>query len=65
MPFVKVITNLARNQLPAKFLPNFCFKLAEILDKDPAKINWILETDKYMSMVRIVSFCVGHLYRGK
>ena len=52
MPFVKVVTNLARNQLPAKFLPNFCFKLAEVLDKDPNKINWILETDKLMSIVR-------------
>jgi len=54
MPFVKVITNLARNQLPAKFLPNLCYKLAEILDKDPNKINWILETDKLMSMVTTV-----------
>ena len=54
MPFVKVVTNLARNQLPAKFLPNFCHKLAEVLDKDPNKINWILETDKLMSIVSVL-----------
>ena len=55
MPFVKVMTNLARNQLPVRFVPNFCFKLAEILDKDPKKINWILETDKFMSLVRLMT----------
>jgi hypothetical protein len=55
MPFVKVVTNLARNQLPAKFLPNFCQKLAQVLDKDPNKINWILETDKCMSLVTNIS----------
>ena len=54
MPFVKVVTNLARNQLPAKFLPNVCHKLAEVLDKDPNKINWILETDKLMSIVSVL-----------
>jgi hypothetical protein len=68
MPFVKVVTNLARNQLPAKFLPNVCHKLADVLEKDPSKINWILETDKQMSIVRkifVVAILLHHDLHGE
>ena len=51
MPFVKVATNLARNQLPKQFMPRFNKKLAVILNKDEKVFKWQLETDKYMAVV--------------
>ena len=51
MPFVKVATNLARNQLPKQFMPRFNKQLAVILNKDEKVFKWQLETDKYMAVV--------------
>ena len=51
MPFVKVATNLARNQLPKSFMPKFNAQLAVILNKDEKVFKWQLETDKYMAVV--------------
>ena len=53
MPFVKVFTNLARNQLPKTFMPKFNKELAAILNKDEAAFKWQLETDRCMAMVRV------------
>merc|ERR1712027_14983 len=50
MPFVKVATNLARNQLPKSFMPRFNKQLAVILNKDEKVFKWQLETDKYMAV---------------
>ena len=51
MPFVKVFTNLARNQLPKTFMPKFNKELAVILNKDEKVFKWQLETDKCMALV--------------
>ena len=51
MPFLRVLTNLGRNQLPNGFMPKFSSRVAEILEKDPKAMKWILETDKQMAMV--------------
>ena len=51
MPFLRVLTNLGRNQLPNGFMPKFSSRVAEILQKDPKAMKWILETDKQMAMV--------------
>ena len=51
MPFVKVFTNLATNQLPKAFMPKFNKELAAILNKDEAVFKWQLETDKCMAVV--------------
>ena len=55
MPFVKVATNLARNQLPKSFMPKFNAQLAVILNKDEKVFKWQLETDKYMAVVSLVT----------
>ncbi len=51
MPFVRVATNLSRNQLPKDFMPKFTSYLATALDKDPEKFKWELETDRMMAQV--------------
>ena len=51
MPFVRVLTNLGRSQLPRNFMPVLSRRLAGILDKDEALMKWTLETDKSMAMV--------------
>ena len=53
MPFIKLFTNLAKDKLPLKLMPNLCQELAPILEKDPKVFNWILETDKCMSKVKL------------
>ena len=52
MPFLRVVTNLARNQLPKDFMPKFSGHLATVLKKDPKAMKWFLETNKAMAMVR-------------
>ncbi len=53
MPFVRVATNLSRNQLPKDFMPKFTSYLATALDKDPEKFKWELETDRIMAQARV------------
>lgn len=52
MPFLRVATNLARNQLPKDFMPKFSGHLAQVLKKDPKAMKWFLETNKPMAIVR-------------
>ena len=51
MPFVKVFTNLGRNQLPKNFMPKFNVFLASVLNKDEKVMKWQLDTDKCMAIV--------------
>ena len=53
MPLIKVSTNVAKNQLPDDFMPNFARKLATILGKQPGRMSWKLETDQAMSLLVI------------
>lgn len=48
---MRVVTNLARNQLPRHFMPRFNRELAAILDKDPKLMKWMIETEKTMARV--------------
>merc|ERR1712026_26248 len=50
MPFVKLLTNLSKDKLPLQMMPVMCEKFATTLSKDLKAFNWILETDKNMSM---------------
>ena len=58
MPFVKVLTNLSRNQLPKHFMPKFNAHLAAVLDKDPKVFKWTLETDRMTAQVLII-YCLN------
>ena len=51
MPFITVLTNMSRSRLPANFMPTLTNKVAEVLGKEPARCNWVLETDKCMHRV--------------
>ncbi len=51
MPFVRVATNLSRNQLPRDFMSKLNGFLAGMMEKDPTKFKWQLETDKAVGQV--------------
>ena len=63
MPFVKVVTNLGKNQMPKTFMPKFNKELAAIFDKQEVAFKWQLETDKYMAVVRKCSMRKNVLLR--
>ena len=49
MPFLTLLTSLSRSQLPSNVMPLLSAHVAKVLNKPPAAINWVLETDKVMS----------------
>ena len=49
MPFLTLLTSLSRPQLPSNVMPLLSAHVANVLNKPPAAINWVLETDKAMS----------------
>ena len=51
MPFIKLYTNLSKDKLPQRFMPELVEELSQIINKDKKWFNWILETDKCMSKV--------------
>ena len=54
MPLLKLDTNLSKDKLPQKFMPQLVEELSQITNKDKQLFNWILETDKCMSKVSIL-----------
>ena len=52
MPFVKLRTNIPRDQLSFGFMQNFAEELSKILSKPKDHLIWSIETDLEMSKVR-------------
>ena len=44
-----LLTSLSRPQLPSNVMSQLSVHVAKVLNKPPAAINWVLETDKVMS----------------
>ena len=55
MPTVRVETNLAAEFFPEGFMPMFIVAVAELLGKDKKVMKYVFDTNKDMTIVRVIN----------